>query len=161
MITVIRNDTDNTIDIRMTITRKQNGKKTTQHMDNAIRTNHIKARIDKTQQNSKYRLCSTFSTIKHIISECSKLAPEMGYDWVGKVIYLKMCKKFKFDHTNKWYMHNPAPVQENNTYKLLWVFDIHRDHLISVRRPDLIIINKNKKREFAKLSTLLSQLTTE
>ena len=25
--------------------------------DNAIRTNHIKARIDKTQQNSKCRLC--------------------------------------------------------------------------------------------------------
>ena len=25
-----------------------------------------------------------------------------------------MCKKFKFDHTNKWYMHNPAPVLEND-----------------------------------------------
>ena len=41
-------------------------------------------------------------------------------------------------------MHNPAPVQENNTHKLLWNFDIHTDHLISTRRPDLIIINKNK-----------------
>ena len=43
--------------------------------------------------------------------------------------------------------------------KLLWDFDIHTDHLISARRPDLIIINKI--REFAKLSTLLSRLTTE
>ena len=34
------------------------------------------------------------------------------------------------------------------------------DHLIAARRPDLIIIN-NKKRKFAKLLTLLSQLTTE
>ena len=25
-------------------------------------------------------------------------------------IQWEMCKKFKFDHTNKWYMHNPAPV---------------------------------------------------
>ena len=41
-------------------------------------------------------------------------------------------------------MHNPAPVLENDTHKLLWDFDIHTDHLISARRPDLIIINKKK-----------------
>ena len=28
-------------------------------------------------------------------------------------------------------MHNPAPVLENATHKLLWDFDIHTDHLIS------------------------------
>ena len=61
---------------------------------------------------------------------------------------------------NKWYMHNPAPVLENVMHKLLWDFDLHTDHLISARRPDLIIINK-KKREFPKLWTLLSRLTTE
>ena len=69
------------------------------------------------------------------------------HDWVGKVIHWEMCKKFKFDHTNKWYMHNPAPVLENDTHELLWDFDIHMDHLISARRPDLIIINKKKKRK--------------
>ena len=42
-------------------------------------------------------------------------------------------------------MHNPAPVLENNTHKVLWDFDIHTDHLISARRPDLIIINKKKR----------------
>ena len=57
-------------------------------------------------------------------------------------------------------MHNPAPVLENDTHKLLWDFDIHTDHLISTRRPSLKIINK-KKRELAKLGTLLSRLTTE
>ena len=56
-----------------------------------------------------------------------------------------MCKKFKFDHTNKWFMHNPATVLENDTHKLLWDFDIHTDHLISARSPDLIIINKKKR----------------
>ena len=56
-----------------------------------------------------------------------------------------MGKKFRFDHTNKWYMHNPTLVQENDTHKLLWDFDIHTDHLISARRPDLIIINKEKR----------------
>ena len=44
-------------------------------------------------------------------------------------------------------MHNPAPVQENATHKLLWDFNIQTDHLIPARRPDLIIINNNKKKE--------------
>ena len=118
---------------------------------------------NKTQQNSKCRLCGDRDeTINHIISECSKLVRKeykIRHNWVGKVIHWKMCKKFKFDHTNKWYMHNPAPVLENNTHKLLWDFDIHTDHLISTRWPGLIIINK--KRELAKLSTLLSRLTIE
>ena len=39
-------------------------------------------------------------------------------------------------------MHNPAPVLENDTHKLLWDFNIQTNHLISARRPDLIIINK-------------------
>ena len=104
LITTIRNDTDNTIDERMTTTRKQkwegkqfygrfkrlinnishqksrtwlrkgNLKRETESLliaaqDNAIRTDHIKARIDKTQQNSKCRLCGDRDeTINHIIS---------------------------------------------------------------------------------------------
>ena len=59
------------------------------------------------------------------------------HDWVGKVFHLEMCKKFKFDHANKWYMHNRAPVLENYTHKLLWDFDIYTDHLISASRLDL------------------------
>ena len=60
--------------------RKGNFKRETESLligaqDNAIRTNHIKARIDRTQQNSKCRLCGDRDeTINHIISECSKLA---------------------------------------------------------------------------------------
>ena len=42
-------------------------------------------------------------------------------------------------------MHNPAPVLENDTHKLLWDFDMQMDHLISARRPDLIIINRKKR----------------
>ena len=39
-------------------------------------------------------------------------------------------------------MHNPAAVLENETHKLQWDFNIQTDHLISERRPDLIIIKK-------------------
>ena len=68
------------------------------------------------------------------------------HDWVGKVIHREMCKEFKFDHTNKWYMHNPTSVLENDTHKLLWDIDVQTDHLISARKPDLIIINKKKEK---------------
>ena len=117
--------------------------------NSAIRTNHIEAREDKTQQNSKCRLCSDRDEIiNHIISECSKLA-QKGYkarhDWVGKVIHWEICKKFKFDNTNKWYLHNTAPVLKNDIHKLQWHFDIQTDHLIAARRPDLVIINKKKE----------------
>ena len=133
--------------------RKGNFKRETESLlmavqNSAIGTNHIKARIDKTQQNSKCRLCGDRDeTINHIIKECSKLAQEYKarHDWVDKVIHREMCKKFKFDNTNKWYMHNPEPVLENDTHKFLWDFDIQTDHQISTRRPDLIIINKKKR----------------
>ena len=69
------------------------------------------------------------------------------HDWIGKVIHWEMCKKFKFDHTNKWYMHNPTPVLENDMHKLQWDFDISTDRLISARRPELMIINKKKKKK--------------
>ena len=151
LITTIRNDNDNTMDNRMTITRKQkqegkqlygrfkrrinnilhdkiwtwlrkgNFKRETKSLliaaqNNAIRTYHNKAYIDKTQQNNKCRQCGDRNeTINHIISECSKLALrecKFRHDWVSKVIHGEMCKKLKFDYTNKWYLHNPAPVLE-------------------------------------------------
>ena len=42
-------------------------------------------------------------------------------------------------------MHNPAPVLENDSHKILWDFNIQTDHLIPARRPYLIIINKRKR----------------
>ena len=42
-------------------------------------------------------------------------------------------------------MHNPEYVLENETHKILWHFEIPSDRLISVRRPDLVIINKKRK----------------
>ena len=44
-------------------------------------------------------------------------------------------------------MHNPVPVLENDTHKPLWDFNIQTDHLISARKPDLIIITKKKKKK--------------
>ena len=116
LITAIRNNTDNTMDNRMTISRKHkweekqvhgrfkrlinniwhdktwtwlrkgNLKRETESLqmpsqNNAIRTNHIKARIDKTERNSKCWQCGDRDkTINHIISECSKISIERVQD---------------------------------------------------------------------------------
>ena len=59
--------------------RKGNIKKQTESLlataqNNAIRTNHFNARIDKTQQNSKCRLCGDRNeTINRIVSKCCRL----------------------------------------------------------------------------------------
>ena len=108
----------------------------------------MKEKIDKTQQNSRCRLCGDRDeTVNHIISECSKLEQKeykTRHDWVGKVIHWELCKKLKFDHTNKWYIHNSESVLENETRKPRWDFEIQMDYLISARRPNLIIINKKE-----------------
>ena len=87
-------------------------------------------------------------TINHIISEYSNLAQkeyQTKHDWVGKVIHLKLCKKFTLDHTNKWYMYNLESVLENKMLKPLRDFEIQTDHLISARKSDLVILNKKKR----------------
>ena len=177
LITAIRNDTDNKMFNRMTITRKQkcegkqlygrfkrlinnislektwswlrkgNLKRETESLliatrNNVIKTNHIKARIDKTHQNSKCGLCGDKDeTINPIISECSKLAEyKTRHDWMGKEIHWEMCKEFQFDHTNKWYMHNTASLLENDTQKLRWDGSLN---LGPKTRPN----NKKKKKK--------------
>ena len=63
---------------------------------NAIRTNYIKARIDKTQQNSECGLCNDRDDmINHMISERSKLA-QKGYKTrhvlLDEMIHWELCK---------------------------------------------------------------------
>ena len=112
LITAIRNNTDNTVDNRMTKTRKQKleGKQLhgrfkplINHISHdktwtwlrkgnfnslkeslpmaaqncSIRTNHIKTRIDKTQQNSKCRLCGDRNeTNNHINNRMQQISAE-------------------------------------------------------------------------------------
>ena len=65
--------------------------------EQAIRTNAIKAKIDKTQEESKCKMCGQVDkTVNHIISECSKLAQvdyKHRHDWVGKRIHWEVCHR--------------------------------------------------------------------
>ena len=56
-------------------------------------------------------------------------------------------------------MLNLESVLKNETHKLRWDFKIQTDHLILAKQQDLIITDK--KRELAKLWTLLSWHTTK
>ena len=76
--------------------RKGNLKRETESLiiaaqDNAIRTNYIKAKIDRTQQNGKCRMYGDRDeTVNHNMSECSKLAQreyKTRHDSVGKIIH--------------------------------------------------------------------------
>ena len=82
-------------------------------------TNHIEARINKTQQSSRYRLCGDIQeTIIHIISESCKLAQKeykTRHNTVGK----ELCKNFKLTiRTNgvciiqnlSWRMRRKSPL---------------------------------------------------
>ena len=91
---------------------------------------------DKMQQN-RCRLCGDRNqTINCIISECYKLAQRqylMREEWVGKVIHSELYKKFNFGYSDKWYMPRKGVAQ--NSFGFC-------DHLISVRRPELVIVKK-------------------
>ena len=43
-------------------------------------------------------------------------------------------------------MHNSDFVQENETQKLLWDFELQMDHLMLARQPDLVFVNKKRER---------------
>ena len=116
----------------------------------SIRTNHVKAKIDKSQGNSKCRMCQqSDETINHILSECPKLAQKeykRRHDWVGKRIHWEVCRVNGITVPPKWYNHVPQPVIENEMCKILWDFNVQTDHVIEARRPDMIVIDKTTRK---------------
>ena len=104
--------------------RKRNLKTETESLpiaaqNNAIRHNHVKARIDKTQKKWQMWCSDRDKMINPIIRKCSKLTQreyKTRHDWMGKVIHWEICKKFKFDQMNKGYMHNPESVLKNEIH---------------------------------------------
>ena len=86
--------TRNTSNMKMwTRLRKGNLKEETESLliaaqNNAIKTNHTTAKIDKMQQKSRCTLCGDKDETINLISECSKLAQKeykTRHNWLGKV----------------------------------------------------------------------------
>ena len=118
--------------------------------EQAVRTNVITAKIDKTQEQSKCRMCGEKDeTVNHLISECSKMAQreyKRRHDWVGRRVHWDVCKKYGIEVNDKWYQHEPGPVIENDRCKILWNFVVQTDHFIQARRPDMMVIDKERNK---------------
>ena len=115
----------------------------------SIRTNLIKARIEKSQGNSLCRVCKKVDeSIDHIVSGCSKLAQKeykRRHDNLGKIVHWKLARNCNFEAGDKWYEHEPEIALENENYKILWDFSIQTDHVIEARRPDLVLVDKKER----------------
>ena len=60
----------------------------------------------------------------------------------GKNSPWESCKRSKFDHTKKWYIHETEPIQENEPNKILRDFEIQTEDRTSVRKSDLFLSRK-------------------
>ena len=86
--------------------------------EQAIRTHHVKHKIDETAQSPLCRMCDKKSeTISHIVSECEKLAQKeykRRYENVARIVHWKLCGKYN-----------------------------QCDRQIKARKPDIVLLNKN------------------
>ena len=116
--------------------------------EQVIRTNAIKAKIDKTQAKSKCRFCGKVDdTVRHIVCECPMLAQreyKRRHDWVDRKTHWEVCRNIEFDVNEKWYKHELEKVVENHSWEILWDVKIQTDHVIEARRPNVVIIYKTK-----------------
>ena len=114
----------------------------------SIRTNLVKAKIDKSSGNSVCRVCrKADESIDNIVSGCSKLAPKeykRKHDNLGKMVLWKLARKCNFEAGDKWYEHEPESVLQNEGYEILWDFSIQTDHVTKAQRPDLVVDKKEK-----------------
>ena len=55
-----------------------------------------------------------------------------------------MCKIYGTEVEEKWYQHRSEVVMENDKHKILWDFTVQVDLEIYRRRPDLIVVQKDK-----------------
>ena len=102
--------------------------------EQAIRTNNIKEKIDKTQENSKYRMWGKAEeSVNHVLSEYSKLAQKeykRRHDWFRTKIHWEICRKYGIEVNEKWYEHKSEIVMENDKFKILWDFTVQTNHEI-------------------------------
>ena len=89
----------------------------------SIRTNLVKAEIDKSLGGSLCRVCRKVDeSIDRIVSDCSKLAQKeykRSHDNLGKIVHWKLASKCNFKAGDKWYEHEPESVLEAEDYKIL------------------------------------------
>ena len=79
--------------------------------EQAIRSNSIKYSIDRTTYSPLFRKCGVkVESVRHIISGCEKLSQneyKRRHEIVARIIHWKLCAKYGFEVSEKWYEHKP------------------------------------------------------
>ena len=116
--------------------------------DQALRTNAIKAKIDKVTEDSKCRLCKEKDeTIDHLISSCSKIALtdyKEHHNKVALMLHWNLCEKYHLPASEKWWEHNVEKVLQNEEVKILWDFKIQTDKHLAHNIPDITVVEKKQ-----------------
>ena len=98
------------------IPKRETGSLICAAQEQAIRTNPIKGKIEKLQEQTQCRICSRADkTIKHIISKCFKLAQKeykKRLDWIERRIYWEICGVNEIRIKPKWFEHQQEGVVE-------------------------------------------------
>ena len=117
--------------------------------DQAIATNYVKAKIMKTGNDPKCRLCRSFSeTIHHIVAGCPILAKKEyleRHNTVAKQLHWNICKHYNIEVNDKWYLHTPDPVVDLEEVTIIWDAQIQTDRTIPANKPDVIVKDKKQK----------------
>ena len=115
----------------------------------SLRTNAVKAKIDKSTSDATCRVCKQAEeTVDHIVSGCSKFAQKeykRRHDCVARALHWDLCRMYDIQTAQKSYEHQPEGVVEKENVKTLWDFNIQTDNEIQARRPDIVIHDKSNK----------------
>ena len=117
-------------------------------LDQALRTNAIKTKIDKTANDSKCRLCKEKEeTVDHLVSACSKIAQTDYKERHNKIafkLHWNLRKKYHLPAADKWCEHKIENVLQNNKAKILWDFKIQTDKHLAHNIPDITVVEKKQ-----------------
>ena len=115
----------------------------------SVRTNLVKARIDKSQGDSLCRVCRKVDeSIDHIVSGCSKLAQKeykRRHENLRKIVHWKLAKLIK-----AW---RPDLVQVDKKERICKIIDfvVPGDSRIEEKEEDKIGKNQDLRRELQKI----------
>lgn len=105
---------------------------------------------DGTVETSTCRRCHLIQeTTDHITAGCKLLAGTEyteRHNIFAKIIHHELGKKLALlEDTTPYYRYTPENILENANYKLYWDRTIRTDRTINANRPDITLVDKNKK----------------
>ena len=82
-------------------------------------------------------------SVNHLSSECSKLVQHeynRRHDNVTLYMHLQLSGKAELERSDG--TNTPEQVVENESFRVLWDFNVQSDRLVEARRPDIVLVDK-------------------